>query len=161
MPFYVFSHIVFLFYSHIPIFNKIFNAPGEASVQVLAYNALFFNSIPTFYQILACQLLHWLSRRDSKMAEANSEDKRIVMMSPSLMKLYEVKSLGQSGPEEDFRPITFLNPQECLDMMIDAEADEDLLEEKEEPVEKSVRIERQWGELELRLSFFTKGYTWQ
>lgn len=91
------------------------------------------------------------------MASAKSEETRIVMMSSSLMELYDV----QIDIELEFQPITFYNPQECLDMLTDTDADEDLWEDEAPKVDKAQRIERQWGELELRLSFFSNAYNWQ
>jgi|WetSurMetagenome_2_1015567.scaffolds.fasta_scaffold779742_1 hypothetical protein len=95
------------------------------------------------------------------MAEARPAEKQIVMMSPTLRKLYELRSPGLSDNPDEFHPITFLNPQECLDMMVDKEAEEEGEDQTDLPEEKSMRVQRQWGELELRLSFFSKNYTWQ
>jgi hypothetical protein len=92
------------------------------------------------------------------MAKAKSEETKVIMMSSHLMKLYEVRQFGPGG---EFSPITFYNPQECLNMMVDVETEEDLLGDAEVVPDKGMHLEKQWGELELRLSFFTKALNWQ
>jgi hypothetical protein len=94
----------------------------------------------------------------TKMARILSDETRVVMMSANLMKLYDLRSFD-SG--HDFSPITFYNPQECLSMMVDADSEEAIIPEVEPVVEKALRVEKQWGELELRLSFFSKALNWQ
>lgn len=91
------------------------------------------------------------------MANERSNTTRIVMMSSTLMKLYEVQGLND-GPE--YQPITFCHPQECLEMLIETGPKEPAAEEPM-TMPRAQRIEKQWGELELRLSFFTDGYKWQ
>ena len=88
----------------------------------------------------------------------------VVMMSPGLMKLYEVYSespvIGEElFNESDYHPITFYDPQECLDMMTEEELEEEY--EHDAPVDMAEKREKKWGELELRLSFFTDSYRWQ
>jgi hypothetical protein len=95
------------------------------------------------------------------MAELRSSDKRIVMMSSTLRKLYELATPAPGPGDDEFHPMTFLNPQECLDMMVDSETEEEVEVLDNQTEEKSLRIQRQWGELELRLSFFSKSFTWQ
>ena len=82
---------------------------------------------------------------------------RIVMMTSALMKLYEVR--GFRGGAE-YQPITFCNPHDCLEMLVNAEHKEPE-PEAENPTYRAQKMEKQWGELELRLSFFTDGYKWQ
>ena len=91
------------------------------------------------------------------MDKQKSKTTRIVMMSSSLMRLYDVH-----GPREglEFHPITFCDPQGCLEMLIESE-DKELVPEEKGPEFRAERMERQWGELELRLSFFTDSYRWQ
>jgi len=90
-----------------------------------------------------------------------NRDTRVVLMSSTLMKLYEVKVKGAGGVK--FHPITFYDPQECLEMLTDVrtESFEEDGWENTPPASKHKRIEKQWGELELRLSFFSDGYRWQ
>lgn len=99
--------------------------------------------------------------------EERLTETRIVIMSPALMKLYNVhaaKNVPNCAPplELDYQPITFCHPQECLDMLIDVEEKECELEEAiPDPETKAQRMEKQLGELELRLSFFNEAYKWQ
>jgi hypothetical protein len=79
-------------------------------------------------------------------------------MSQELIKLYQVFPVDIAW---EYQPITFYDPQDCLDMMIDTEFEEEFQENLEAPEAKVERIERQWGELELRLSFFVDSYKWQ
>ena len=99
------------------------------------------------------------------MGMARPMETRIIMMSPALMKLYDVhlteeypNSANFSGLE--YQPITFCDPQECLDMLIDSKA-EDGEDEESGPEARAEVLEKQWGELELRLSFFTDAFKWQ
>lgn len=92
------------------------------------------------------------------MYDFGSKETRIVLMSPELMKLYEVQPTDESW---DHQPITFYNPQECLDMMIEMDYELDFCDDEGSPESKACRIEKQWGELELRLSFFMNAYKWQ
>ena len=99
------------------------------------------------------------------MSNTSIKETRIVMMSPELMRLYEVQATkleadGRGIQELKYEPITFCEPHECLDMLTDVELDETMLDD-DSPESKADRIERQWGELELRLSFFTDSYKWQ
>ncbi len=91
------------------------------------------------------------------MAEGKNSDTKIILMSQELMNLYEVR-----GPRKgvDFQPVTFTGPRECLEMMLNSEDDEFWLSEYE-TLDKTERLERQWGELELRLSFFSDAANWQ
>lgn len=82
---------------------------------------------------------------------------KVVMMSTDLMNLYEVRGRIKG---QEFMPITFYNAQECLDMLMDIAAI-DADQKPVLPANKAERVERQWGELELRLSFFTEAYKWQ
>ncbi len=82
---------------------------------------------------------------------------RIVMMSKDLMKLYDVKGFSDGL---EFQPITFLDPQECLEMLIETDGNE-YIEDEIEMDSKADRIEKQWGELELLLSFFSDSFNWQ
>ena len=91
------------------------------------------------------------------MPERKKRETRIVVMSPGLMKIYEVQGLGDGF---DYQPITFRDPRECLEMLVKDESPEILFEE-EDPAASLEKIEKQWGELELRLSFFTDSFTWQ
>lgn len=91
------------------------------------------------------------------MAIKNSNDTRIIMMSPALMRLYNVTGLWDETANQ---AITFCDPEECLNLMIDIEAEENVVE-VEELDSKALRLEKQWGELELRLSFFTEALKWQ
>jgi hypothetical protein len=89
------------------------------------------------------------------MAPGRTRETRIVLLSPTLMKLYEVQGVKDA---QRFQPITFYDPQECLEMLTDP------MEEAGEVIEeppKSMKVEKQWGELELRLSFFSDIYKWQ
>ena len=94
------------------------------------------------------------------MASAKSGDKRIILMGPELMKLYDVAVIDVSI---DYHPLTFCNPRDCLDMMIEPDLDdvEEDPEEVDSPEAKAERLERQWGELELRLSFLVEACNWQ
>ncbi len=82
---------------------------------------------------------------------------RIVMMSSDVMKLYDVMG---TRDDFEFQPITFYDPQECLDMLIDVDPEE---EDYGGSIERTnaEKLEKQWGELELRLSFFTDAQRWQ
>jgi hypothetical protein len=102
-----------------------------------------------------------MGRRHSNMSINKNRDTRVVLMSSTLMKLYEVKVKGAGGVK--FHPITFYDPQECLEMLTDVrtESFEEDGWENTPPASKHKRIEKQWGELELRLSFFSDGYRWQ
>jgi len=60
---------------------------------------------------------------------------------------------GAAIGKDEFMPMTCLAPQECLDLLEDRE-------QKEDTETKAQKVERQWGELELRLSFFTQAYHW-
>lgn len=87
--------------------------------------------------------------------ENKNKQTRIVMMSPALMRLYDV--YGIKGGSE-FQPITFCLPQECLEMLVSEES----LDEDENSLEPAAEtLERKMGELELRLSFFTNAQKWQ
>jgi len=83
-------------------------------------------------------------------------DTKVILMSPSLLGLYE---LFGAGGADQFQPLTFCRPQECLDMLIDEDDIEDIFHGSGGP-DNADRIQRQWGELELRLSFFTDSLTW-
>jgi hypothetical protein len=100
-------------------------------------------------------------REDSNMSIGKTRETRVVLMSSALMKLYEVKVEGAEGAK--FHPITFYDPQECLEMLTDVRTEpfEDDGWGEAPPDSKHERIEKQWGELELRLSFFTDNYKWQ
>ena len=89
------------------------------------------------------------------MAAGKIRDTRVVLLSPTLMKLYEVQGVKDA---HRFQPITFYDPQECLEMLTDP--DEEAGELLAEPP-KAHKVEKQWGELELRLSFFSDIYKWQ
>jgi len=91
------------------------------------------------------------------MADSNYTDTKIVIMSKDLMSLYEVQGPGH---ETEYEAFTFHDPQECLDMMVSVEGEE-MAAGAEPTLDRADRIERQWGELELRLSFFTEGFNWQ
>jgi len=91
------------------------------------------------------------------MASATQKPTKIVMMSPELMRMYDV----QAFEDLDVQALTFYNPEECLDMMVEAEEDPNDPENFKTPEKKAERLERQWGELELRLSFFIEGHNWQ
>lgn len=91
------------------------------------------------------------------MAYKVSSSKKVVMMSKELMDLYDFCPVAEGM---EFQPITFLSPQDCLDMLISAEELEDD-EFFETSSESHKRIQKQWGELELRLSFFTDALKWQ
>jgi len=86
------------------------------------------------------------------MASRKTKETRVVLLSPALMRLFQVQ-----GDDEAlrFQPITFYDPQECLEMLTDPAEEPP----PEEP--KSGMMEKQWGELELRLSFFSDIYKWQ
>ncbi len=91
------------------------------------------------------------------MAYKVSSGKKVVIMSKELMDLYDFYPLAEGL---EFQPFTFMSPQECLEMLISEEfEEEDLLEES--PSESHKKIQKQWGELELRLSFFTDALNWQ
>lgn len=88
------------------------------------------------------------------MTTRKTKETRVVLLSPTLMRLFDVQG------EDDalrFQPITFYDPNECLEMLTDPG------EEPEDEVvkPKSGRMDKQWGELELRLSFFSDIYKWQ
>lgn len=80
------------------------------------------------------------------------DDIKIVVMSPALMELYDLQGL-QTGVE--LQPVTFYQPRECLEMLIESESNED------ETPDLADDFERKMGELELRLSFFTSTCRWQ
>jgi|GEM_PF-4614830 hypothetical protein len=92
------------------------------------------------------------------MAYKISSGKKIVMMSKDLMDLYDFHPLAEGL---EFQPMTFLSPQECLEMLVSTEEleEEELFEESTSESHK--KIQKQWGELELRLSFFTDALNWQ
>lgn len=94
------------------------------------------------------------------MTKLTNNSTRIVLMSPDLMKLYDVQIRDNIN---GYQPVTFVSPRECLELMTTFETETDpLLATEEDPAEqKAQRIEKQWGELELRLSFFTDGCSWQ
>jgi len=79
-------------------------------------------------------------------------------MSQELIKLYQVFPVDTAW---EYQPITFYDPRDCLDMMIDTELEEEVQDTLDTPEAKVERLEKQWGELELRLSFFVDSYKWQ
>ncbi len=89
------------------------------------------------------------------MTSGRTRETRVVLLSPTLMKLYEVQGVKDA---HRFQPITFYDPQECLEMLTDP--GEEAIE-MVEPPPRSVKMEKQWGELELRLSFFSDIFKWQ
>ena len=86
-----------------------------------------------------------------------AKDTRIIIMSNDLMRLYEI----QTPLTSDGEPLTFYDPQECLEMMTEMDEEELQSKPKEPAPSKAVRMARQWGELELRLSFFPSTSKWQ
>ena len=89
------------------------------------------------------------------MTSSKTRETRVVLLSPTLMKLYEVQGVKDA---HRFQPITFYDPQECLEMMTDPAEEAGVI--IEEPPKKE-KMDKQWGELELRLSFFSDIYKWQ
>jgi hypothetical protein len=92
------------------------------------------------------------------MINIRTRETRIVLMSQELIKLYQVFPMDIA---REYQPITFYDPQDCLDIMIGNELEEEVQENLEAPEARIERLERQWGELELRLSFFVDSHKWQ
>ncbi|HUT54603.1 MAG TPA: hypothetical protein VM658_14530 [bacterium] len=90
------------------------------------------------------------------MAKAN--ETRIVIMNNDLMKLYDMHTAIRG---DDIEPITFYDPQECLEMMVEVDEEDLNLNTEKKSGSKAERLAKQWGELELRLSFFAGAYKWQ
>ncbi|MFO8058665.1 MAG: hypothetical protein R6V10_15370 [bacterium] len=91
------------------------------------------------------------------MAYKVSSYKKVIMMSKELMDLYDFCPFPEGA---EFQPITFHAPQECLEMLVSSE-DFPYETGEEDPLENHKKVEKQWGELELRLSFFTDALHWQ
>jgi hypothetical protein len=89
---------------------------------------------------------------------AKAKETRIIIMSNDLMKLYDMQTEIKAANDQ---PLTFYDPQECLEMMIGM--DEEELEDRhiESAEAKAERLAKQWGELELRLTFFPSKSKWQ
>jgi len=61
-------------------------------------------------------------------------------------------------PVKGILPITFVDSQECLDMLLDKNTEQEDQAEANDLLEK---VEMHNGKLELRLSFFTNTFKWQ